>query len=42
MLGRLLLVNQREFELVMVNMTNEWLNVMNHVETIDVMHALSH
>ena len=42
MLGKLLLVNQRELELVMINMTNEWLKVMNHVETIDVMYALSH
>ena len=42
MLGKLLLINQRELELVMINMTNEWLKVMNHVETIDVMYALSH
>ena len=42
MLRKLLLVNQRELELVMINMTNEWLKVMNHVETIDVMYALSH
>ena len=42
MLGKLLLVNQRELELVMINMTNEWLKVMNHVETIGVMYALSH
>ena len=41
MLGKLLLVNQRELELVMINMTNEWLKVMNHVETIDVMYSLS-
>ena len=40
MLGKLLLVNQRELELVMINMTNAWLKVMNHVETIDVcMHS---
>ena len=31
MLGKLLLVNQRELELVMINMTNEWLKTMNHV-----------
>ena len=31
MLGKLLLVNQRELELVMINMTNEWLKSMNHV-----------
>ena len=42
MLGKLLLVNQRELELVMIDMTNEWLKVMKHVETIDVMYALSH
>ena len=42
MLGKLLLVNLRKLELLMINMTNEWLKVMNHVETIDVMHALSH
>ena len=42
MLGKLLLVNQRELELVMINMTNEWLKVMDHVETIDVMYSLSH
>ena len=42
MLGKLLLVNQRELELVMINMTNEWLKVMNHVGNIDVMYSLSH
>ena len=42
MLGKLLLVNQRELELVMINMTNEWLKAMNHVEPIDVMYSLSH
>ena len=42
MLGKLLLVNQRELELVMINMTNEWLKAMNHVETMDVMYSLSH
>ena len=31
MLGKLLLVNQRELELVMINMTNEWLKTMNYV-----------
>ena len=31
MLRKLLLVNLRELELVMVNMTNEWLKSMNHV-----------
>ena len=38
MLGKLLLVNQRELELVMINMTNEWLKAMNHVGAIDVMY----
>ena len=42
MLGKLLLVNQRELELVMINMTNEWLKTMNHVGNIDVMYSLSH
>ena len=42
MLGKLLLVNQRELELVMINMTNEWLKAMNHVENIHVMYSLSH
>ena len=34
MLGKLLLVNQRELELGMINMTNQWLKAMNHVENI--------
>ena len=42
MLGKLLLVNQRELELVIINMTNEWLKAVNHVENIDVMYSLSH
>ena len=42
MLGKLLLVNQKELELVMINMTNEWLKTMNHVGNIDVMYSLSH
>ena len=41
MLGKLLLVNQRELEFVMINMTNEWLKVMNHMETIDVMYSFT-
>ena len=41
MLGKLLLVNQKELELVMINMTNEWLKTMNHVGNIVVMYALS-
>ena len=42
MLGKLLLVNQKELELVMINMTNEWLKTMNHVGNIDVMYSLFH
>ena len=42
MLRKLLLVNQRELELVMINMTNEWLKTMNHVANIDVMYSLFH
>ena len=42
MLRKLLLVNLRELELVMVNMTNEWLKTMNHVGNIDVMYLLFH
>ena len=42
MLGKLLLAKHREFEDVMINMTNAWLKAMNHVETIDVMYSLSH
>ena len=40
MLGKLLLVNQRELELVMINMTNEWLKTMNHVANIDDVYSL--
>ena len=42
MLGKLLLVNQKELELVMINMTNEWLKTMNHVANIDVVYSLLH
>ena len=42
MLGKLLLVNQRELELGMINMTDQWLKAMNHVENIHVMYSLSH
>ena len=31
-----------ELELVMINMTNEWLKTMNHVGNIDVMYSLFH
>ena len=42
MLDKLLLVNQRELELVMINMTTKWLKTMNHVGNIDVMYSLFH
>ena len=42
MLDKLLLVNQRELELVMINMTTKWLKTMNHVGNIVVMCSLSH
>ena len=41
MLDKLLLVNQRELELAMINMTTKWLKTMNHVGNIVVMYALS-
>ena len=42
MLRKLLLVNQRDLELVAINMTNEWLKTMNHVANIDVVYSLFH
>ena len=42
MLRKLLLVNQRELELVAINMTNEWLKTMNHVANIDDVYSLFH
>ena len=42
MLGKLLLVNLRELELLMINMTNEWLKTMDHVRNIDVIYSFSH
>ena len=33
---------QKELELVMINMTNEWLKTMNHVGNIDVIYSLFH
>ena len=45
MLRKLLLVNLRELELVMINMTNEWLKSMNHVlqqtENITTIHRVN-
>ena len=45
MLRKLLLVNLRELELVMVNMTNEWLKSMKHVlqqtENITTIHRVN-
>ena len=37
MLGKLLLVNQRELELVMIIVTGEWLKTVKYVGNIDVM-----
>ena len=42
MLRKLLLVNQRDLELVAINMTNEWLKTMNHVANIDEVYSLFH
>ncbi len=42
MLRKLLLVNQRELELVAINMTNEWLKTMNHVANIHDVYSLFH
>ena len=41
-MDKLLLVNQRELELVMVNMTTKWPKTMNHVGNIVVMYSLTH
>ena len=37
----LLLVNQKELEFVIMNMTTKWLNTMNHVGNIVIMCSLS-
>ena len=42
MLGKLLLANQKELELVMIIVTKEWLKTMKHVANIDVMYSLFH
>ena len=42
MLGKLLLAKHREFEDVMINMTNAWLKAMKYVKTNDVTYSLSH
>ena len=42
MLRKLLLVNQRDLELVAINMTNEWPKTMNHVANIDEVYSLFH
>ena len=42
MLSKLLLVNQKELELVMFIVTNEWLKTMNHVANIDDVYSLFH
>ena len=42
MLGKLLLVSLWKLELLMINMTNEWLKTMDHVKNIDVIYSFSH
>ena len=42
MLSKLLLINQRELQHGIINMTKEWLKTMNHVGNIDVMYLLFH
>ena len=42
MLGKLLLVNQKELEHVMIIVTDEWLKTVQYVGNIDVMYSLFH
>ena len=42
MLGKLLLDNQKELELVMIFVTDEWLKTVKYVGNIDVMYSLFH
>ena len=42
MLGKLLLVNQKELELVMIIVTDEWRKTVTYVGNIDVMYSLFH
>ena len=42
MLGKLLLVNQKELELVMIIVTDEWLKTVQYVGNVDVMYSLFH
>ena len=42
MVEKLLLVNPRELELVMIKLPNEWLKTMKHVGNIDVMYSFFH
>ena len=42
MLGKLLLVNQKELEHVMIIVTDEWLKTVKYVGNIDVMYSLFH
>ena len=42
MLGKLLLVKQKELELVMIIVTDEWLKTVKYVGNIDVMYSLFH
>ena len=42
LLGKLLLVNQKELELLMIIVTDEWLKTVKYVGNIDVMYSLFH
>ena len=42
MLGKLLLVNQKELEHVMIIVTDEWPKTVQYVGNVDVMYSLSH
>ena len=42
MLGKLLLDNQKEPELVVIMVTDEWLKTVKYVGNIDVMYSLFH
>ena len=42
MLGKLLLVNQKELELLMIIVTDEWLKTVKYVGNIDVRYSLFH
>ena len=42
MLGKLLLVNQKELEPVMIIVTDEWLKTVQYVGNVDVVYSLFH